>query len=146
MKKLAIVVLLVAVSCRRQVVVGSPAANASGASTARAAVQLFMAAAKAQDIQALGQVWGSATGPILATISSAEVEQRAIYVMCHLKQDSYQILGESPAPGGERVFALEVKFKDLTASTHFNAIRGPSERWYVRTLELEPLRDICAKK
>ena len=109
-------------------------------------MKLFMAAAKAQDIQALGQVWGSATGPILATISSAEVEQRAIYVMCHLKQDSYQILGESPAPGGERVFALEVKFKDLTASTHFNAIRGPAERWYVRTLELEPLRDICAKK
>src|SRR5687767_4207675 len=65
--KLAVVVLLVVAACQRKVEVGSvpsanPGPNASGATTAREALQLFLATAKAQDLQAMSNVWGSASG------------------------------------------------------------------------------------
>jgi hypothetical protein len=139
--------LLVLAGCRRQVQVGSaPGANAPGAATAREALQLFMASAKAQDIQAMSNIWGSSSGPARSTMDKDELEKREIIMMTCLKHDSYHVLGEAPAPGGERVMAAELKYQDLTRSTNFTATRGPESRWYIRTLELEPLRDLCAKK
>lgn len=147
MKKLAIVVLLVLVGCRRQVQVGSPpGANTPGAATARDALQVFMAAVKAQDIQAMANIWGTSSGPARSTMDKDELEKREIIMMTCLKHDSYHVLGEAPAPGGERVMAAEILYQGLTRSTNFTATRGPNDRWYVRTLELEPLRDICAKR
>jgi hypothetical protein len=146
-KKLAIVLLFALASCRRQVQVGSPpAANAPGASSPREALQRFMTAAKAQDIQAMSNVWGTSQGPARSTMEKDELEKREIIMMTCLKHDSYRVLGEAPAPAGERVMAVEVKFKGLTPSTNFTSVRGPSERWYIRTLELEPLGEICATK
>jgi hypothetical protein len=63
-----------------------------------------------------------------------------------LKHDTYSVLGEAPAPGGERVLTVELRHRDLTRPTNFYATRGPSNRWYVRTLDIEPLRDICVRK
>lgn len=147
MKKLAIVLLLVVAGCRRQVVVGSASGvNTPGAANPREALQLFMAAAKSQDIQAMSNVWGSSAGPARSTISREELEMRAIYMMACLKHDSYQVLGEAPAPGGERVMAVEIRYRDLTRPTNFTATRGPADRWYIRTLELEPLNDICPRR
>jgi hypothetical protein len=146
-KKLAIVVLIVAVACRRQVVVGSPpGVNTPGGATPREALQLFMTAAKSQDIQAFSNVWGSSAGPARSTLDRDEVEKRAIIMMACLKHDSYQVLGEAPASAGERVMAVEIKFRALTRPTNFTAAPGPASRWFIRTLELEPLNDICPKR
>jgi hypothetical protein len=146
-KKLAIVVLFVLAGCRRQVQVGSaPGSNTPGAASAREALQFFMAAAKAQDIQAMSNVWGTSSGPARSTMDKDELEKREIYMMLCLKHDSYHVLGEAPSPGGERVMAAEIKFQDLTRTTNFIATRGPNDRWYVRTLELEALNDICARR
>jgi hypothetical protein len=146
-KKLATVILLVLAGCRRQVQVGSPpGANAPGASTAREALQFFMASAKAQDIQAMSNIWGTSAGPARSTMDHDELEKREIIMMTCLKHDSYHVLGEAPAPAGERVMAAEITYRGLTRSTNFTATRGPNGRWFLRTLELEPLRDICANK
>src|SRR3954468_22866244 len=60
-KKLAVVLLLVAASCRRTVTVASPpTAGQPGAVSPRAAIAKFMASAKAQDLQAMALIWGSA--------------------------------------------------------------------------------------
>jgi len=66
--------------------------------------------------------------------------------MCYLKHDSYRIMGEAPSTDGERVIAMEVKFKDLTRSTSFKATRAQSNRWFVRLFDDIALRDICARK
>ncbi|MEX2180244.1 MAG: hypothetical protein WD801_16125 [Gemmatimonadaceae bacterium] len=143
MKKLAIVLLLV-VACRRQVEVGSPTTpNTPGASTPTEALVTFMAAAKAQDLQAMSNIWGSTAGPARATLSREQWEQREIIMMGCLKHDSYRMLGETAAPGGERVIPVELKYRDLTPTTNFSMTVGPSGRWYVKIFEMDPLQTIC---
>ena len=150
MKKLAILLLFVAVaSCGRQVVVTSPPPsdpNAPGAASPREAVQRFMTAVKAQDLQALSMIWGTSAGPARGTMGQQEIEQREVIMMGCLKHDSYRLGSDSPASAGERVLAVEVKFRDLTRSTNFYATPGPSKRWYVRTFDMESVRDICVRR
>jgi hypothetical protein len=149
-KKLAILLLVVAAaSCRRQVVVasvppGDP--NAPGAATPREAAQRFMSAAKAQDLQAMSMIWGTSAGPARATMGQQEIEQREVVMIGCLKHDTYRVVSEGPAASRERVLAVEIKFKDLTRSTNFYATPGPSNRWFVRTFDLESLRDICVRR
>jgi len=146
-KKLAIVLLLVAAGCRRTVVVGNATtARDPGAPTPREAVDRFMAAAKTQDLQAMSLVWGTNAGPTIETMARAERDQREIIMMCYLKHDSYRIMGEAPSTDGDRVIAMEVKFKDLTRSTSFKTTRAQSNRWFVLKFDNDALRDICAKK
>jgi hypothetical protein len=146
-KKLAILVTLVAIAgCRRQTLPSPSPANIPGAATPREAVTKFMSAARTQNIQAMADVWGDARGPVRETMEREQLEQREVVLIGCLKHDSYRVLGEAPAAGGERVLAVEVKLRDLTRSTNFYAIRGPSERWYVRTFDLESVKDICVRK
>src|SRR2546423_6774570 len=59
-KKLAVLAVLALSACHRQVKVGSsPTANTPGGASPREALQFFMAAAKAQDLQAFSNVWGT---------------------------------------------------------------------------------------
>jgi hypothetical protein len=151
-KKLAIVLLLVAVGCHRKVEVRSAPPsptkadlNATGAATPRAALTQFLAAAKAQDVQALARIWGSAEGPIIATLPRDQVEQRAVVLFCYLQHDSMTITRELAASGGERLVTAELKYKTVTRSADFMTIRGkPNNLWYLRTFEPTMLNDICA--
>ena len=153
MKKLAIVVFLVLAGCRRQVQVTTaptsttPAAStATGAATAREAVQLFLATAKSQDIQAMSGIWGTQSGPIRGTMPREQVEQRAIYIMRCLRHDSYSILDETQAKDSERVFTVQVRRGTLAPASRFIATPGPHGRWYLRDFQLEALNSICTSK
>jgi len=146
-RKLAIALLLVLSACRRQVEVGSPATGTVGAATPREAVQRFMAAAKAQDLEAMSVIWGSAAGPARATMSRETWEMREVVMMSCLKHDSYRVVGEAPAAGGERLLLLELKYQDLTKTTNFTATRESSSgRWFVGAVEMDPIREICSRK
>jgi hypothetical protein len=149
-KKLAILMLLVAVAgCRRQVSVSSPPPgdpNAPGAATPREAVQRFMAAAKAQDLQAVSMIWGTSSGPARSTMGQQELEMRIVSFLGCLKHDSYSVRSEGPAAGGERMLVVELKFKELTRSSDFYATRGPSSRWLIRQFDLKALQDICSRR
>jgi hypothetical protein len=105
-----------------------------------------MATAKAQDLQAMSLVWGSKEGPIRDTRSREEVEQREVILMCHLKHDSYRVVNEVAAANGERQLNVEIKYKDLTKTAPFFVGQGPSQRWYVFRFDLDPLREICARR
>jgi len=106
-KKLIMAVVLVA-ACRTSppVVVSTatrPATgNATGGADAQGAIRAFMAAAKQQDLQALGGVWGNANGPARDAISREELEKRELIMMRCLRHDRYDIAGEAPNPGGSR--------------------------------------------
>ena len=147
MKKLAIVGLFVVAACSRPVSVGTAGTpNTPGGATAREAVQKFLAAAKAQDLQAMSNVWGTSAGPARTTMERQELEQREIILLCYLKHDSYRIVSESPATNGERVFEVETKYRDLTRSAKLFATPGPAGRWYLRTFENEKFTDICQRR
>ena len=145
-KKLVVVLCVVLASCRRQAQVGSaPGSNTPGGTTPREALQRFMTAAKAQDIQAMSNVWGTTAGPARSTMDKTELEMREIILMCYLSHDSYSVLGEAPAPSGERALAVELKYRDLTRSTNFYATLGPASRWYIVKFDNQALNDICAR-
>lgn len=147
MKKLAIVVLLVVAGCRRQVVVTSaPGTSGPGAATPREAVQLFMASAKAQDLQAMSNIWGSAAGPARTTMEQSQMEQRQIIMMRCLRHDTYSILAEVPVAGTSRVFTVEVRLGTLTPRADFTATRGPQERWFLQEFQMAALNSICVAR
>ena len=151
MKKLimAAVAAVVLAACRTSppVVVSTatrPAAsNATGGADAPGAVRAFMSAAKQQDLQALGAAWGDADGPARDRISREELEKRELIMMRCLRHDRFDIVGEAPNPGGSRVLVVKMTFKEISRSTNFTVVRGPSDRWYVQKYDPEPLQPIC---
>jgi hypothetical protein len=147
-KKLIMAAVLLAACRTSPAVVAStstaPATgNATGGADAQGAVRAFMAAAKQQDLQALGGVWGNANGPARDAISREELEKRELIMMRCLRHDRYDIAGEAPNPGGSRAMVVNLTYKDVSRSTNFVVVRGPSNRWYVEKFDLDPLQGIC---
>jgi hypothetical protein len=102
-----------------------------------------MSAAKQQDLQALGAAWGDASGPAREAISREELEKRELIMIRCLRHDRYDIAGDAPNPGGSRVMVVNLTYKDISRSTNFTVVRGPSNRWYVQKYDPEPLQAIC---
>jgi hypothetical protein len=136
-KKLATVLLLVVSACHRQT------AGISGAPNARVALDMFMSASKAGDLDAMGRIWGSAQGPSIATMDRTTREQREVIMMRCVKHDRYTVLQEATSAGRERTIVVELRYKDLTASTNFIATEGPGGKWYVKDFQLKDLERIC---
>ena len=154
MKKLLLTSLLLASACKSrttEVMVPAPApvaaSNAPGAATARAALDAFIGAVRAQDLQAMSAIWGNKDGPARDSkvFSREEMEQRELYLVRCLKHDRFRVLGESPAADNERVFSVELVRGTLTRVTDFYTARG-ADRWYVRTANMESVRDLCSMK
>jgi hypothetical protein len=139
-RKLALVLLVLA-ACR------APAASRGpmpGAPAPRAAVEGFLAAVRAQDLQAMSSVWGSAKGPARDVIPDrAELEKRELVMQCYLNHESFRILGDVAGVNDGRVFRVELTKGPLTRATTFTTIRGPSDRWYVLEADLAPVKDLC---
>jgi len=142
MKKLAIALLLVVSSCRRQGAGG----ESMGAPSARAAVDQFMAAAKAKDLDAMGRIWGTSQGPTISTMPATERERREVSIMPCLKHDRFVVLNDTPATGGKRQFSVELRYKEVVAAAPFVAVMGPGGRWYVESVEVNDLRQICVAR
>ena len=118
----------------------------TGAPNAQAAVDGFLAAVKTQDLQAMGALWGGPDGPARDLMPREELEKRELIMACYLKHDHYDIIGDAPNPGGSRAFVVSVSYKDLTRSTTVQVVQGPAQRWYVETVDVLKLTDICARK
>ena len=117
-----------------------------GAADAAGAVRAFMTAAKQQDLQALGGIWGDAGGPARDAISREELEKRELIMLRCLRHDRYAVVGDAPSAGGSRTMVVNISYKDASPSANFTVVRGPASRWYVQTVDLEPLQKICAAK
>jgi hypothetical protein len=145
LKKLLMGLLLVA-ACQTRTVEVTPPATA-GASGARPALDAFLAAIRAKDLQALGAAWGDKSGAIRdnGRITRDELEKRELVLMCYFNHDSYQVLDDQPVAGGERKMSVRLTKGTLSRTTDFFLTSGP-DRWYVRSANMEPVRDLCAKK
>lgn len=149
MKKLISLAGLLAVAviagCRPQT---GPSAGSPGGADARAALDGFMAAVNAQDLQGMTNFWGSKDGSVRETnaIPRAEMEQRELIMICYLKHDSFRVLTEAPGQNDDRVLAVEVVNGGLTRTTNFQTVLGPHNRWYVRNVDLEPLTEFCRRR
>ncbi|MEP6998866.1 MAG: hypothetical protein ABI969_00200 [bacterium] len=153
MRKLLLAGLLLAGACKTRTIdepatAPAPVLSASKAAIGpRPAVDAFLSAIKAQDLQALSVAWGDKTGPVRDSkvFSREEMEQRGIYLLRCFRHDRTRVLGESAAAGGERNFQVELMRGTVTRVADFLVVQGP-DRWYVRTANMDAVKDLCAAR
>ena len=137
MKRIALLLVLVA-ACKT-VAVRDPAMT--GAATARATVDRFLAAAKAQDMQALGANFGDEKGPARDR-ESREVTERRMIIMLQCMRHDKAVIGEpARGEGGRELFSIEFTQGSNRATVLFTTVRGPSDRWYVEKFDIVTLQN-----
>lgn len=119
-----------------------PSGSITGASSSRAAVELFLQAAKRQDLQTMGAVWGGPNGAARDVLPRDQLEKREVIMQCYLAHDSFRILSDSRRSGKD-LYQVSLTKGPLTRETTVTAEQGPSNRWYVSTVKIETLTDMC---
>ena len=107
------------------------------------AVEQFLTAVRAQDIQAMSVVFGTSHGPSRDNMDRGELEKRLIILQCYFNHDQYRILNENPGEDNHRVFTVELTRNRRTKMPHFYTVRGPGGRWFVDNMEIAAVREFC---
>lgn len=146
MRRTAVALMLVLGACRS----GSGAATAVGAVGAvgpKQAAEQFMAAIRAEDVQATSAIWGSAKGPARELIRDRnELEKRILVMQCNLNHDSFRILSDVPTEGVKRSLKVELRRGAMVAQTTMVATPGPNQRWFIENTDLAPMRGFCSNQ
>lgn len=120
--------------------------SAFGASAPRPAVEAFLGAIRAQDLQAISTVWGNERGPLVndGSVSREEIEQRELLMICFFRHDEGRVL-EQVQTGEPKytVFRVELKRGDQTRTPTISTVQGPGGRWFVVDAEVATVRDWC---
>jgi hypothetical protein len=116
--------------------VNAPASTVAAGATPRAALDAFLGAVKAQDLQAMSLAWGDKDGAVRDSkkLTREDVESREIVLMRCLRYDKYRVLSESAAANNERVMSVELTSGTQTRVTDFFTARG-ADRWYLRWVQ-----------
>ncbi|MDQ3243235.1 MAG: hypothetical protein M3Q09_05880 [Gemmatimonadota bacterium] len=117
----------------------------TGAASARSAVEQFLVAVRAEDLQAMGTIFGTARGPSRDNMDGGELEKRLIILQCFFNHDKSRIVGETLGDGGHRIVTAELIRGTQTRSPKFYVIPGPGRRWYLDNMEIVAVRDFCRK-
>ncbi|MFI5257294.1 MAG: hypothetical protein ACHQRK_08535 [Gemmatimonadales bacterium] len=150
MRKLLMGLLVAAAACTTRtttIPTPSPATAPAAQSAPRPTLDTFLAAVKAQDLQAMSNVWGDKDGSVRASgkMGREEIERREIILMCYFRHDRYRVLDDKPGVDNERVLQVELTKGNLSRTTNFY-LATDGTRWYVRSADLEPIRDLCVQK
>ena len=140
MKRIVLALVLLA-ACRSTPVVRE-GTQMTGAATPRAAVDAMLAAVRAQDLQALGAVWGDKRGSARsvmeaesgsrnATMDRDAYEKRVILLQCYLAHDQVRILTGPTTKVDTVAFDLELRKGQARANLTAKTLQGPESRWYV---------------
>lgn len=143
MKRIALL-LVFAAACRT---VPVQEVAMTGGATPRDAVDRFLAGARAQDIQALGAVFGNSQGPLREHSDRTTIERQLLIQLQCLRHDKETVSAPVRGEGGSQVFVVTLTQGALTASPHFTVVRGPAGRWYVEVFEIVELQNkgFCSK-
>lgn len=117
----------------------------SGAATPRLAVEQFLAAAHAGDLQAMSVVFGTDKGAARDNIQWNELEKREIILQCFFNADSYRIVSENAGADAHRVVRAQLTKGNVSRQPNFFVIQGPGGRWYVDNMEIAVVRDFCGQ-
>jgi hypothetical protein len=125
----------------------APSGNVTGAGTPAAAIDAFMAAIKATDLQALGAIWGTPNGPARSQMDMTQLQQRELTMLCYLAHDSYAVLSDAPALHGTRTYAVQLKYQTITHVGQFDVGQASDGRYYVYSIKnFAEFQDVCARK
>ena len=147
-KLLVLLVAVVAGACRSAPTPTPTPGSGFGAEAPRAAVEAFLGAVRAQDLQAISLVWGNEKGPLVNddAISREELEQRELLMICFFRHDAGRVLDQVQT-GEPRytVFRTELKRGQQTRTPTISTVRGPAGRWYVVDADVNTVKDWCAQ-
>jgi hypothetical protein len=118
--------------------------NASGAPDATSAVRMYLKSVEQQDLQAMGSIWGGPDGPARELLPREELFKREMVMMCTLKHDRYDIIGEAPTSGGGHSIIVNLFANGDTRPRTFDVVQGPARRWYVKSVDVKTLT-ACGK-
>ncbi len=157
---IAAAALLITSACARQAVstdlslpgpvappsIGASPAGTVGAATGRGAVEAFMGAVKAQDLQAMSGLWGNEKGLARDQYKRDELEKRLVIMQCLLQHDVFRFVEAGPRlqTGGRQEHLVELKKAKLTAQTTVTTVGGPGGRQLVEDIDVSKLRDFCS--
>jgi len=116
-----------------------------GSSTARGAVEGFMAGVQKQDLQAMSVIWGTTKGAARDQMKRDELEKRLIIIQCMLTHDKWSFAEERArlSTGGRQEFMVSLSQGKTTAKTSFTTVVGPRQRWFVEIVDVVPLKEFC---
>jgi hypothetical protein len=137
--------LLVLVAACRTVRVADT--SMTGAATPRAAVDRFLAAARAQDIQALTAVFGNERGALREQSDRSTMEKQALIMLQCLRHDQESISEPRRAEAGHQNFMVTLTQGKLSGTALFTVTRGPGDRWFVLSFDIVSLQNkgFCSK-
>src|SRR5687768_5114877 len=134
MKRIVLALALLA-SCRSTPREGT---QITGAPSPRAAVDRLLGAIKAQDLQALGAVWGDKRGAARDIMQRDEYDKRVIVMQCYFSHDQARVLSGPTTKVDTVLFNVELVKGSVRAQTTAKTLQGPGSRWYVLTLDPVP--------
>lgn len=144
---LALLVPLVLLGACRSAPVSSPTPSARfGADSPRAAVEEFLSAIKAGDLQAISTVWGNEKGPLVndRSVGRDEIEKRELLMICFFSHDQARVLEQVQAgEPAHTVFLTELTKGRLQRRPTISTVRGPQGRWFVVDADIQAVRDFC---
>lgn len=135
--------VLTLAACQPPSATGRGGSQLTGAATPQLAVEQFLNAARAQDLQAMSVVWGTARGPARDRMDRTELEKREVILQCYFTSDRFRVLNSIPAQDGRQAFRVELTRGGRTRTPTIYTVRGPSGRWYVENLDMAAVRDFC---
>ena len=135
MKRIA-ALLCVVIGCRTV-----PMANAPGATTPRATVEALLAAANAQDLQAVSAVLGDEMGLLRDREGRAEMESRAFIIACVLKNDSNRIGDAQPLGNGRMILSADLTQGKNSGTIRFELAPTKNMRWLAANFDLSVLQN-----
>jgi hypothetical protein len=121
------------------------ALTVGGATTPKGAVEGFLAAVKSQDLQGMSQYWGTEQGLARDQMSRDQLEKRLVVMQCSMAHDAWQYVndGNRLVNSREQDLRVELRQKNLKAQTSVTLVKGPSDRWFVKNVDLAPLNQFC---
>ena len=99
----------------------------------------FLAAVKANDIQAMGDLWGSDKGPANAWMAHADRERRLTVIRATLAFESYAIDRAGPLPGPsdrERVVRVQLVRNNCRPTVPFTMLQY-RDGWLINRIDLD---------
>lgn len=90
----------------------------------------------------MGWVFGTTGGPIMERDPASEVEQRMYALASLLTHEGFVVGNGLPVPGRTAdavAFDVIITQGGRNLRVPFTAVRGPSDRWFVESLDVEAL-------
>ncbi|HEV8410587.1 MAG TPA: hypothetical protein VGQ30_08760, partial [Gemmatimonadaceae bacterium] len=120
MKRTALLLMLVAAASGcKTVVVKERDTTQTGGKTPREAVDRFLAGSRAQDLQAIGAVFGNDQGPLRDHADRATIERQLLIQLQCTRHDKATVSEPARGEGGSQIFVVDMVQGPNSASVKF---------------------------